>query len=381
MSEDPQQEYFSDGITEEIITGLSKISHLFVIASNSSFTYKGKQVKIQQVGRELGVEYVLEGSVRKVGGRVRITAQLINSSTEHHLWAERFDRDLKDIFALQDEITMKILIAMQLKLTEGEQARLYGKGTDNLEAYLKHLQGHQYARLFNKESSDLARQLFEEAIDLDPQYAMAYIYLAILHAVDVWLGSSRSAKDSLTSAVELVQKSMSIDESLPESHGVLGLIYLTQGQHDKAIAEVELAVTGNPNSADDLARLGLALYFSGKPNEAIAALKKAIRLNPIPPSWYLSSLGWAYGISEQYEEAIVAFKKALRHSPDNLNAWQGLAATYSLSGFEAEARSAAEDVLRIEPKFTLEYFAKMLPFKNKTDTELVIDALRNAGLK
>jgi adenylate cyclase len=381
MSEDPQQEYFSDGITEEIITGLSKISHLFVIACNSSFTYKGKQVKIQQVGRELGVQYVLEGSIRKVAERVRITAQLINAITGHHLWAERFDRNLKDIFALQDEITMKILIAMQLKLTEGEQARLYGRSTKNLEAYLKHLQGHQYARHFNKESNSSGRQLFDEAIDLDPEHAMACIYLATIHVLDVWLGSSPSAEESLKTATELVQKSMSIDESLPESHGILGLIYLTQKQHDKAIAEIELAVTGNPNSADDLARLGLAFIFCGMPKEAIATLKKAIRLNPIPPSWYPSALGWAYGISEQYEEAISAFKKAFEHSPDNLFAWQGLATTYSLSGCEAEAHSAAESVLRIEPRFTLEYFAKMLPFKNKTDTELVIDALRNAGLK
>jgi adenylate cyclase len=381
MSEDPQQEYFSDGITEEIITGLSKVSHLFVIASTSSFTYKGKQIKIQQVGRDLGVQYVLEGSVRKAGDRVRITAQLINASTGHHLWAERFDRDLKDIFALQDEITMKILIAMQLKLTEGEQVRLYGKGTDNLEAYLKHLQGHQYARGFNKESNVLARQMFGEAIDLDPEYAMAYIYLAIIHVLDVWLGSSRSPGESLTSALELVQKSMSIDESLPEAHGVLGLIYLIQKQHDKAIAEVEMAVTGNPNSADDLARLGLTLFYAGKPQEAIAALKKAIRLNPIPPSWYLSTLGWVYCITEQYEEAIAACKKSLQHSPDNLYAWQGLAVTYSLSGHETEARSAAENVLRIEPGFTLEFLGDMLPFKSKSDTDFVIDALRNAGLK
>jgi class 3 adenylate cyclase/Tfp pilus assembly protein PilF len=289
--------------------------------------------------------------------------------------------DLKDIFALQDEITMKILIALQMKLTEGEQTRLYGKGTDNLEAYLKHLQGHQYARLFNKESSDLARQMFEEAIDLDRGYAMAYIYLAIIHVLDVWLGSSKSPGDSLAWATELVQKSMSIDEFLPEAHGVMGLIYLTQRQHDKAIAEVELAVIGNPNSADDLARLGMALFFAGKPKEATASLKKAIRLNPIPPSWYSATLGWVYGITDLYEDAIAAFKKALQHSPDNLFAWQGLAVTYSLSGHETEARAAGKNVLRIEPKFTLEHLGETLPFKSKTDTELVIVALQNAGLK
>jgi adenylate cyclase len=222
--------------------------------------------------------------------------------------------------------------------------------------------------------------MFEEAIALDPEYAMAYIYLAISQALDVWFGSSKSPWESLTRAIELVQRAVSIDESLPESHGVLGLIYMMQRQHEKAIAEGELAVAGNPNSADDHARLGLTLSFAGRPQEAIASHKKAIRLNPTPPSWYLTALGLAYGMTGLYEQAIPAYKRALHRSPDNLVALQWLTATYSLSDREDEARAAAKEVLRIEPKFSLEYLVKTLPFKNQADADLVTDALRKAGL-
>jgi TolB-like protein len=381
MSGDPNQEYFCDGLTEEIISGLSKVSHLFVIARNSTFVYKDKQVKVQQVGQELGVRYVLEGSVRKVGDRVRITAQLIETTTDHHLWAERFDRDMQDIFALQDDITKQILISLQVKLTEGEQVRLYGKGTKNLEAYLKHLQGHQFARLYNKEGNFLARQMFEEAIALDPNYAMAHIYLAIVYVLDVWLGVSDSPAESLMRALEVVKKVQSIDEALPEAHGILGLICMLQRQHDKAISEVELAVSGNPNSADDHARMGLALHYAGKPEEAITWFKKAIRLNPTPPIWYLTSLGATYGMSGQYQEAIEEYRRALHRSSDNLVVWAGLACVYILSGRKDEARAAAANVIKIDPKFSLDYLSKMLPYKNQTDTDREINALREAGLK
>jgi adenylate cyclase len=200
-----------------------------VIARNSTFTYKGKSVKVQRVGRELGVRYVLEGSVRKAGDRVRITAQLIDAITGHHLWAERYDRDLKDIFALQDEITLKILMALQVKLTEGEQRVFLGKGTDNLDAYLKLLQSSEYAARFTKEDNVLARQLAQEAIALDPEYAMAYLRLSATHLMDLLYGSSKSPRESLRLAEELVQKALALDANLAEAHAFLGRIYLTEG--------------------------------------------------------------------------------------------------------------------------------------------------------
>ena len=381
MSEDPKQEYFSDGITEEIITGLSKVPHMFVIARDSTFTYKGKPVKVQQVGRELGVRYVLEGSVRKAANRVRISAQLIDAKTGYHLWAERYDRDLKDIFALQDGITMKILIAVQVKLTEGQQARLFGKDTDNIEAYLKLLQGREYSNRFNRESNVLARQKYEEAIALDPEYAMAYLNLSATHLMDLLYGSSRSPKRSLGRAEELVQKALALDDSLAKAYSYLGRIYLTKRQHEKAIAEGERALSLAPNSAFVHAALAFSLYYAGRHEEAILLLKKAIRLNPIPRSWYLSTLGAAYRLTGRYEEAISAYKKALHRAPDSLFAHLGLASAYNLLDREEEARAEAEEFLRIDPKFSLDHFAKRLFFKNQADRELVIDSLRKAGLK
>ena len=376
-----EQEYFSDGITEEIITTLSKIPELFVIARNSAFAYKGRPVKVQQVGEELGVRYVLEGSVRKAGDRVRITAQLVDAATGGHLWSERYDRDLKDIFALQDEITMKILTALRVKLTEGEQARLYGRAGENLDSFLKVLQGRAYFYRFNKGSNLQARQMFEETIALDPKNATAYMMLGWTHLIEVWFGWTKSPGKSMERAVELAQKALALNDTLDTTHSLLGNIYLVKRQHEKAIAEAERAVVLNPNGADAHAHLGMILHYAGRPEEAITLLNKATRLNPLPPNWYLFSLGHAYRLTGQYEEAIAVYKRALHRNPDDMLAHTGLAATYSLLEREEEAHAEAAEVLRINPKFSLEFSAKTLPFKNKADTERYIDALRKAGLK
>jgi adenylate cyclase len=381
MSDDPKQEYFSDGITEDIITGLSKIPRLFVIARNSTFTYKGKPVKIQQVGRELGVRYVLEGSVQRSGHRIRITAQLIDASTEQHLWGERYDRDLKDIFALQDEITMKIMTALQVKLTEGEQARLFGKGTANLQAYEKVLQGREHIRRLNIEGNVQARELFEEAIALDPEYSIAYAALAQTHLLDVWLGLSESPDQSIEKSGELAQKALALDDTLALTHTIWSHIYRLKQQHDKAIAEGERAVALNPNGADAHAYFAPILFSADKPEEALVMIKKAIRLNPFPPNIYFQYLGSAYVNTGQYEEAIAAYQKALIGEPDNLFARIGLVATYSLLGHNDEALAEAKEVRRIAPKFSLDYFEKINPTKNRVGLERYIDALRKAGLK
>jgi TolB-like protein/Tfp pilus assembly protein PilF len=381
MSEDPKQEYFSDGLTEEIITALSKTPKLFVIARNSTFTYKGKPVKVQQVGRELGVRYVLEGSVRKAGDRVRITAQLVDAQSGNHLWAERYDRDLKDIFALQDEITKKIITALQVELTEGEQARLLAKGTDNLDAYVKLLQGREHQHHMNKEDNALGRQLIKEAIALDPEYANAYTFLASSHVLDMWLGASKSPRESLAQAIKLAQKSIALDDSYATAHAFLGYLYTLARQHDKGIAACERAVALDPNSATAHAHLGTNLYWADRPEDAIPLLKKAIRLNPIPPTWYLMSLSMAYRDTGRHEESISACRKALNREPKNVIVHLALAATYVLSGREEEARAEAAEILRIDPKFSLERLAKTRPHKNQANTKSFIDALRKAGLK
>jgi adenylate cyclase len=381
MSGDPEQEYFSDGISEEIITALSKIPKVFVIARNSTFTYKAKPVKVQQVGRELGVMYVLEGSVRKAGNRVRITAQLVDVVSGRHLWAERYDRDLTDIFALQDEITMKIMIAMQVKLTEGDQARLYGRGTDNLEAYLKLLQGRQYIENLNRENNALAQQVLGEALALDPGYGEAYTYLAVTHLLDTVLGLSKYPRNSLVNAIGLAEKAIALDDSEANPYSILGLLLAMKGEYEKSIAEGERAVELNPNSADAHARLAMTLSFSGRREEAIAYFKQAIRLNPIPPVYYLFHMSLAYAMAERYEEALAVCEKAVHREPDNVLARIFLAANYNLAGRAEEARVEASEVIRISPKFSLEYASKTWPFKNQADKDRFLEALRKAGLK
>jgi adenylate cyclase len=381
ISGDPKQEYLSDGITEQIITGLSKVPYLFVIARNSTFTYKGRAVKVSQVSRELGVRYVLEGSVQRSGERIRITAQLIDATTGHHLWAERYDRELKDIFAIQDEITMKIMGELQVKLTSGEQARLSFNDTDNFEALLRYLQGAEQLDRNNQGAIALARQMFEEAIALDAEYATAYSALGYTHMLDVYLGSSKSPRESLERGIELAQKATALDDSNSHSHSLLGYLYTLMRQHDKAIVAAELAVTLAPNSAEAHMSLARALLFAGRPEEAILFFEKAIRLNPFPPPNDLQGLCAGYRQAGRYEEAITACKKALHLEPTNLLAHLLLAASYSSSGHEEEAREEAAEVRRINPKFSLEYWARILPYKNQEDTDRLIDALRQAGLK
>jgi len=381
MSGDPEQEYFSDGLTEEIITALSKVHKMFVIARNSTFSYKGKQVKVQQVAEELGVRYVLEGSVRKAGDRVRITAQLIDALTGHHLWAERYERDLKDIFALQDEITKKIITALRMKLDSGETARLYAKGTQNLEAYIKTLQGVECFRRVTEENNLLARQYLKEAIALDPEYSVAYAFLGWTHMHDSRYGWSKSRHVSMDRALELAQKALILDDTQLLGRLLLSYIYRQKRQYEKSIAEIERVIELNPNYADAYAHLAGRLYAVGRGEEAIASAKKAMRLNPISPWFYLYWLGMAHWVMEQYDEAIAAYKKVLHQYPTNVVAHIALTASYSLLGREEEARAEAAEVLRLDPKFSVNNYAKRLPFKNQADTERYADALRKAGLK
>jgi len=381
MSDDPKQEFFSDGITEDIITALSKVPMLFVIARNSTFTYKGKPVNVRQISEELGVQYVLEGGVQRSANRVRITAQLIDALTGHHIWAERYDRDLKDIFALQDEVTHNILTAMQVKITEGEQALHRDRGIRNLNCYLKFLEGKNYSNRFDIEGNNLARRMGEEVLVMCPESSSAYQLLAITHMMDYWLGSGESPQESIEKAIELAQKAIALDDAHAHPHGLLSFLYSIEREYEKALAEGEKAVALDPNGADVYAWYAISLTFAERPEEAIPLFQKAIRLNPFGPAWYFFNLGSALLIMERSEEAVSAFKKALQRSPDNLLAHVLLATTYSMMGREKEARAEAAEVLRINPKFSLDYFAKALPFKDQKVTNNVIKALRKAGLK
>jgi adenylate cyclase len=380
MSDDPKQEYFSDGITEEIITALSKVPNLFVISHNSTFTYKGKPVKVKQVSEELGVRYVVEGSVRKIGDRVRITAQLIDALTGHHLWAERYDRDLKDIFALQDEITMKIITALQVKLTGGEMVHVMAKGAKNLDAFIKYMQALQFFDKVTKEGNAQAKKVLEEAVALDPEYPRLYMGLATIHYMDVWYGTTESPDQSLARAFELAQKAISLDDSNAAAYSVLGQIYMMKKQYDKAIAECERAVSLDPNSADNFLRLGMVLNYAAKAEKAIPYLQNAIRLNPLPPAHYFIQLAVSYRDSGQHEKAIEASKKALQREPNTHFPYIHMAISYIRLGLEEEARAAAAQILTINPNFSLERYAKILPFPQPV-ADRVVEDLRKAGLK
>jgi len=377
MSDDPKQEYFSDGITEIIIATLSKARSMFVIARNSAFTYKGKAVKIKQVAEGLGVRYVLEGSIQKTEDRIRISVQLIDAVKGKHLWSELYDRDLKDLFALQDEITLKIITALRVKLTEGEQVTL---DTDNLDAYLKYLQSRKQMQRKNKEGNALAKKLIEEAIASDPEYATAYLILSAIHLLDIMYGSSESPRQSLQTAEELVQKAISLSGVNAEARAFLGRIYLTKRQYNEAIAEGKRAVEMAPNSAFVHAALGFSLKNAGRPEEAITLYKKAIRLSPISDSWYLSDLGHCYGMLGRYEEAISAFKKAISLSPESPYYHSYLAAIYFLTGRENEARAETAKAMEIDPKFSSEACRTGNLYKNLDYLNRLIDAMRKAGL-
>jgi len=381
LSGEPDQEYFSDGLTEEIITGLSKVPSLFVIARNSSFTYKGKPVKIQKVSEELGVRFVLEGSVRKVESRVRITAQLIDAVKGHHVWAERFDRDLKDMFALQDEITLAIIRAMQVVLTDGEQARLTGKDTENLDAYLKANKAHDQFHLMNREGSIKAKQLANEALKLDPNYAFPYATLANAHMLDVWFGYSESREESMRMAAEAVQKALTLDTSDYRVYHALTNLNIMQKQYEKAIASAEKGLKLNPSSAEAYLSMGNVLMITYRNEEAIPFFEKAIRLDPYPSSVAFRQLGSAYLGVGRYEEAVIEFKKVLQLKPNDMFAHLELASTYVRLDREEEARIEAKEVIRISPDFSLNEYAKSLPDPEEyPETADYIESLRRAGL-
>jgi len=384
MSEDPKQEFFCDGITEEIITALSKVRHLFVISRQSTFSYKGKPVKVKQVSEELGVRYVLEGSVQRSADRIRINAQLIDALTGRHIWAERYNRDLTDLFALQDEITMKILTAIRVKLTEGEHvssSEKYFKGKQGLDCYLKILEGYKYREGYNVEDIRAARRIAEEAIAICPELPPAYVLLGSVHQMEYWTSSGKSLQDSIEKGIEAAQKAFALDDSNASAHALLGDFYWLKREYDKAISEGERAVALAPGEASVHISYAKNLVFAGRAEEAIPLFQKAIRLNPVGPTGLYLNLGHALRMTGKFEEAASAYRKSIQRSPDNILTHVSLAATYSMMGREKEARAEAAEVIRINPKFSLDLFAKRQVYKDQSEVNKLVDALRKAGLK
>ncbi|MDX1488105.1 MAG: tetratricopeptide repeat protein [Acidiferrobacterales bacterium] len=380
LSGDLKKNVLADGITENIITALSKIPNLFVIARNSSFTYKGKAVKVSQVAEELGVRYVLEGSVQGSGERVRVTAQLIDVLSGHHQWAERYDRNVKDFFALQDEIALNVVTQLEVQLTEGDKARLQHHGTGNLEAVLLAVQSREYMRRFTKEDNRRARELAQQAIELDPKFSEAYVRLGWTHYLDAQAGWSESPSESFNRAVVLAQKALELDDAYPDTYLLLGALHLLLKEHDTAIAFAEKGVALRPNQASNLALLAFILNYAGEPDRAIALLDKAMRLSPYYPDWYLGELGRASLLTGQYGKAIAALTERIRRNPDSSEAQVLLAAAYGATGQGEQARAVLTEFLKARPGYTLEQYAQGEYYKDPQDLQRVLDGLRQAGL-
>jgi len=379
LSGDPEQEYFSDGFTEHIITSLSKVPYIFVIARNSTFAYKGKAVKINQIAEELGVRYILEGSIQRSNDSLRITVQLIDAITGHHIWAENYDRKLKGIFALQDEIAMKIMAELQVNIAYESLGRSSPIQTKNLKAYEKFLKGAE--RYFRRTEEDIlhARKIFKEAIALDPEYGAPYVMLGWTHLDDIWYHRTKDRAKSLQTAEQLAQKAIELTGQDDFNLRLLSSIFMLRKQYDKAIIEIQKAIELSPNSAQSYFIYGMVLRFAGRNDEAIPILKKAIRLNPFTPMTYLNILAWAYFHNEQYEEAIPLWNKTIEFNPDYFFAYVGLTGAYQMSGDEIKARESAAEVLRIKPTYSLA-MVKKLTIKNIERKKRVLEAYRKAGI-
>jgi adenylate cyclase len=380
MSDDPKQEFFRDGLTEDLITALSKNPRLFVIARNSTFAYKGKPVKVQKVAEDLGIRYVLEGSIQKAGDRVRITAQLIDAVKGYHVWSERYDSVMKDTFALQDKIAIETLKALDVKLL-GDKA-VHVAGTDNLEAYIKLHQAWGFSMQQTRESNIQARQLTEEVIRLDPNYALAYHCLATITDTDTLHGLNKSSqREAYMKAIELNQKAISLDDSCAEAYGHLGMLYTIIGEYEKGVAECKRAVEIAPSSESSYIQFATALYIAGRYEEAIPLIEKAFRLSPLNPGFpYYNVAGRAYYLVGRYEDALRMNKELLSRWPNNIWGHRGLVLTYAAMGRWEEARAAALDLVRTNPNFSVQHWGRVAPFKDRAVVERDMELMRKAGL-
>jgi adenylate cyclase len=380
MSSDPEQEYFADGMVEEIITALSRFKSLFVIARNSSFTFKGKAVDIREVGRRLGVRYVLEGSVRKAVGKVRITGQLIDAVTGAHIWTDRFERDLTDVFALQDEVTVAVVSAIQPKLLQTEIAMARRRRLENLTAYDFYLRALPQFYLDTREGMAEAIRLAHRALELDPQFGPIAALAGACHMQNVIWGYAPDPQFERKEAIRLLHLALSVNDGDPET---LARACITSafmvGDSESEMEMADRAVALNPNSFTAWNSRGWVYRVAGLPEEAIRSLERAIRASPLDPLLHRTFAGTGFALIElgRFDEAIVAGKKAQRQNPSYPSAYRCLASAFAHLGRDAEAREAAARLLEVDPAFTIsEWIAR----GGQSNAKLVIEGLRKAGL-
>ena len=380
MSGDPEQEYFSDGISEDIITDLSKLSELRVIARNSTFTYKGKPVDVKQVGRDLGVHYVLEGSVRKAGKRVRVTGQLIDVASGAHIWAEGFDRDLTDIFAVQDELTREIISALKVKLTPEKKDRLARKNTIDQEAYDLFLRGRERAWLNTRSGNIEARHLLGRAVTINPEFAAAHAFIGFTQVNDYVNGWAEVPERSLQAGLENAGRAVQMDEAEPQGHYALAVALFFHRETDRALAEARRSVALAPNFAQGHHTIARMLTFSGDAAGAINTIGAYMQLDPLYPDMALYFLAEARFALGQFEEAVTALKQRHGRNPDSATSYALLASCYGHLGRIAESQAAWAEVMRIAPDFSIERQRRTLPYKNPDDFERRVEGMRKAGL-
>ena len=385
ISGDPGQEAFADGVTENITTTLSKIPKIFVIARNSAMEYKGKPIDVKKVAGNLGVRHVLEGSIQKWGERIRITAQLIDATSGHHIWSEKYDREMRDLFALLDDVTRHIAVALQIKLTEGEQARVWHKDTENLEAWALASQSWDLLARLTREDNAKAQELAEQAVKLDPQYGFAWSLLAYSYFNAARMGWCESPKEYFKKAIELNQKALRLNKDLFCATAMLGQILWSQGQYERAIEMGRRSIELGPNQSLTYVILSGILCYAGEFEEAITLGEKAIRLHPFGRYSYLTTLARSYRMAGRYEEALALYRQLLYRAQKEafspLAAYIGLADVYSEMGQVEEAHTQASEILRINPNFSLEKWSKTEPFRDPKHLEKRLTALRKAGLK
>jgi adenylate cyclase len=380
MSGDAEQEYFTDGMTEDLITDLSKISALFVIARNSSFVYKDRSVNVQEIGRDLGVRFVLEGSIRKAGNRVRITAQLIDAGSGGHLWADRFDRELTDIFATQDEVVEKIVAALAVNLTQGEAQRLRRRGTASVEAYETWLRGRELLSRSTREAIAQAKAMYRRAIEMDPNFAAPHAGLSLATISDYVSDWAADPEEALDEAERWARRALELDDQEPVSHMALGNVMLWRRNHDGALAEFGRMIALDPNFAQGHSATGLALMYAGRAAEALEAFAIAKRLDPHSPSIVLHFVAQANFSLGRYEAAAEHLLDRIARTPATDSSRMLLAACYGHRGRVDEARAAWAGLMKVNPDFSLAQRARVLPYKEPRDFQRIAEGLAKAGL-
>jgi TolB-like protein/class 3 adenylate cyclase len=380
MSGDPEQEYFSDGISEDIITDLSKLSELHVIARNSSFAYKQMAVPVPDMAKALGVRYVLEGSVRKAGNRVRVTAQLIDSRDGGHVWADRFDRDLTDIFAVQDELTHKIVAALKLKLTASEKVRLGGHQVDDPEAYNYLLRGREQLYLHTRSGNMSARAFMDKVIAIVPDCAAAHAYKSVSYVNDYVNGWAADPEAALSTGLDLARRAVAMDDEEPKGHFAMGMAWLWTRELDKALDAASRCIELAPSATEARLLRAHVQIFSGHPAEAIETLATYMQLDPVYPDITLNFLAEARFALGAFDQTVAALEERLARNPDSATTYALLASSLGHLGRVEEGRLAWAQVHKIDPAFSIERRRRVLPFKNPADFELRVEGLRRLGV-